>query len=433
MATTEDTNLGVSTAYLKSALDMCSQGIFILDALASRYYPNSIQITDAIGACYAVRNLIVTKIQNGETVGSEDKAKIARELGEITKCCNFLSGLSSDLASEIKKQISAIAADLSSVFNIDKDTVRNYSQTTNIMTGERTEIYRQVLAQRKKEEEEGEFLSMLQQRFSPETTRGEKLISEVYSRCGVISSISEYLSESNISLSQTLADHAIGIFREIGMLAEHISDPFVEKYFTHTTPAEFKTLCGKLKNPATYDSISTSLIVNLHQEILPIRQALWKHTGEETGKQNSVINNYDQVLDIQKRDIDRLKTESHPIIWGTGILIAVRLGLLEVWKPTWTGLLSLLMFIIPIVVLWRRDFESFSEDMEIGYPEQPDFWVTRTHLNDAIIENRKDAISKFHDAIENRKKDKRLAENLWFAIAPVVATLNAVSSAYGWI
>ena len=169
MTMTEDTNLSVSTVYLKSAVDLCSQGILMLDALANRYYPNSIQITDAIGACYAVHNLILSKIQSGETIGSEDKAKIARELGEIAKCCNFLSALSSDLASESQKQISAIASDLSLVLNIDKDTVHDYSKTTNIMTGERTELYRQVVAQRKKEEEETEFLSILQQRFSPET------------------------------------------------------------------------------------------------------------------------------------------------------------------------------------------------------------------------------------------------------------------------
>ena len=45
-------------------------------------------------------------------------------------------------------------------------------------------------------------------------------------------------------------------------------------------------------------------MTQLNQEIKPIRQILVRHTGEEAEKQKAVVDNYDQVIDIRKRDLD---------------------------------------------------------------------------------------------------------------------------------
>ena len=430
---TETISSTLSDADLGSALDIANVSLQSMLLPIAAQYPNTIQITDAAGACLKLREMLIDKIQNNGAVDQDVKLSMSKELGEISKAAKFLQNFDSEEAGKYAQSLIAVVFDLSASLGLDKDKITEYSQTTNITPGERSVHYRNWLNYSVAEAHNAEFFSNLPSKFSPETTRGEKLAGELYFKCGVIQSVCEGLDKSVISFSESVRKHVIETFIEIGLLAERLSDPFVEEYFTHLTLVEFKSLCEKLQNSATYQPLTQSLITQLHQEIKPIRQILVRHTGEEAEKQKAVVDNYDQVIDIQKRDLDGLKGTGHPIIWVTSILIAVRFGLLPIWDVTWIGMLSLLGFIVPVSILLWRDLELPGKEMTIEYPEQADFWVTRTHLHDRIAETRKDNIKKFTNAIERRRKDRKLSEKLWFIVMPVAIALNILSSACGWV
>ena len=418
---------------LGSALDIAN--VLLQNTLLpiAAQYPNTIQITDAVGACLKLCGMLISKITNNEAVDQDVRLSMSKELGEISKAAKFLQNFNSKEASNNAENLSAVVSDLAIVLGLNIDKITEYSQTTNITPGERSILYRKQLNDSAAAASDVEFLSNLPQNFSPETTRGEKLVGELYFNCGVIQSVCDGLDKSLISFSETVLKYVTETFTKIGYLAECLSDAFVEKYFTHLTLAEFKSLCEKLQNSATYQPLTPSLITQLHQEIKPIRQILARHTGEEAEKQKAVVDNYDQVIDIQKRDLDGLKGTGHPIIWVTSILIAVRFGLLPIWDATWIGMLSLLGFIVPVSILLWRDLELPGKEMTIEYPEQADFWMTRTHLHDRIAETRKDNIKKFANAIERRRTDRKLSEKLWFIFMPVAIALNILSSACGWV
>lgn len=430
---TETISSTPSDADLASAfdiVDMLFQSTLVPIALQ---YHRTVQITDAAGACLKLREMLNSKIQSYEALSQNVKLAMSKELGEIAKAANFLKNFDSEEASKHAQNLAAVVSDLSAILGLDKDKISDYSHTTNIILGERSTIFNNWLNAYSAATHDVEFLSNLPQKFSPETTRGEKITSEIYFKCGVIQAICEGLDKSVISFSEAVCKHAVETFTEIGLLAKNLPDEFVEKYFTHINLAQFKSLCEKLQNSATYQPLTPSLITQLHQEIKPMRQILVRHTGEEAEKQKAVVDNYNQIIDIQKRDLDGLKGTGHPIIWITSILIAVRFGLLPIWDATWIGMLSLLGFIAPVSVLLWRDLELPGKEMTIEYPEQADFWVTRTHLHDRIAETRKDNIKKFADAIERRRTDRKLSEKLWFIVTPVAIALNILSSASGWV
>ena len=424
--TSSDVDLG-------SALDIANMSLQSMLLPIATQYPNTIQITDAAGACLKLCEMLIGIIQSNEAVDKNAKLSMSKELGEISKAARYLQNFDSEEARKYAQNLSAVVSDLSFALDLDKDKITEYSQTTNIISGERSTHYRKQLNDYAAATRDAEFLSNLPQKFSPETTRGEKLVGELYFNCGVIQSVCDGFDKSLISSSETVREYVIKTFTQIGYLAECLSDAFVEKYFTHLTLVEFKSLCEKLQNSATYQPLTPSLITQLHQEIKPIRQILVRHTGEEAEKQKAVVDNYDQVIDIQKRDLDGLKGTGHPIIWITSILIAVRFGLLPIWDATWIGMLSLLGFIVPVSILLWRDLELPGKEMTIEYPEQADFWMTRTHLHDRIAETRKDNIKKFADAIEKRRTDRKLSEKLWFIAMPVAIALNILSTACGWV
>lgn len=422
-----------SDADLGSALDIANMSFLSTLHPIAAQYPNTIQITDAAGACLKLCGMLISKITNNEAVDQDVRLSMSKELGEISKAAKFLQNFNSKEASNNAENLSAVVSDLATLLGLNIDKITEYSQTTNITPGERSILYRKQLNDSAAAASDVEFLSNLPQNFSPETTRGEKLVGELYFNCGVIQSVCDGLDKSLISFSETVLKYVTETFTKIGYLAECLSDAFVEKYFTHLTLAEFKSLCEKLQNSATYQPLTPSLITQLHQEIKPIRQILVRHTGEEAEKQKAVVDNYDQVIGIQKRDLDGLKGTSHPIIWITSILIAVRLGLLPIWDATWTGLLSLLGFVAPVSILLWHDLELSGKDMTIEYPKQADFWVTRTHLHDRIAETREDSIEKFANAIERRKAERKFSEKLWFIVTTVATALNILSSACGWV
>lgn len=418
---------------LGSALDIANVSFQSTLLPMAAQYPNTIQITDAAGACLKLREMLVGKIQNSDAVDQNVKLSMSKELGEVSKAAQYLQNFDSEEASKNAENLSAVVSDLAAVLDLSKDKIIEYSQTLNIKPGERSFLYRNWSNNFAAEARDIEFLSNLPKKLSPETTRGEKLAGELYFKCGVIQAVCEGLDKSVISLSEPVGKHVFETFIEIGCLAKCLSDSFVEEYFTHVTLVEFKSLCEKLQNSATYQPLTQSLITQLHQEIKPMRQILLRHTGEEAEKQKAVVDNYDQIIDIYKRDLDGLKGINHPIIWVTSILIAVRFGLLPIWDATWIGMLSLLGFIAPVSILLWRDLELPGKEMTIEYPEQADFWVTRTHLHDRMAETRKDNIEKFANAIERRRRDRKLSEKLWFIVMPVAIALNILSSACGWV
>ena len=430
---TETISPNSSDADLGSALDIANMSLQSTLLPIADQYPNTIQITDAAGACLKLRGMLIGKITKNEAVDQDVKLSMSKELGEISKAAKFLQIFDSEEAGKYAQSLIAVVSDLSASLGLDKDKITEYSQTTNITLGERSILYKKQLNDAAAAASDIEFLSNLPLKFSPETTRGEKLVGELYFNCGVIQSVCEGLDKSVISFSEPVLKYVTETFTKIGYLAECLSDAFVEKYFTHLTLVEFKSLCKKLQNSATYQPLTPSLITQLHQEIKPIRQILVRHTGEEAEKQKAVVDNYDQVIDIQKRDLDGLKGTGHPIIWVTSILIAVRFGLLPIWDATWIGMLSLLGFIVPVSILLWRDLELPGKEMTIEYPEQADFWMTRTHLHDRIAETRKDNIKKFANAIERRRTDRKLSEKLWFIVMPVAIALNILSTACGWV
>lgn len=418
---------------LGSALDIANISFKSTLLPIAAQYPNTIQITDAAGACLKLCETLVEKIQNNEAVDQNIQLSISKELGEISKAAQHFRKFDSEEASKHAQNLTAVVSDLSIALGLDKDKITEYSQTTNIILGERSTLYRKLLDYSVAATRDEEFFSNLPKKLSPETTRGEKLAGELYFKCGVIQAVCEGFDKSIISLSEPVRKHVFETFIEIGCLAECLSDSFVEEYFTHITLVEFKSLCEKLQNSATYQPLTLSLITQLNQEIKPMHQILLRHTGEEAEKQKAVVDNYDQIIDIYKRDLDGLKGISHPIIWITSILIAVRFGLLPIWDATWIGMLSLLGFIAPVSILLWRDLELPGKEMTIEYPEQADFWVTRTHLHDRMAETRKDNIEKFANAIERRRRDRKLSEKLWFIVMPVAIALNILSSACGWV
>ena len=430
---TETMNPTSTDAALGSALDIVDvlfQSTLVPIALQ---YPRTVQITDAAGACLKLHEMLIGKIHDNEFVDQNAKLSMSKELAEISKAAEYLQNFDSKEASKHAQNLHLVVSDLSAVLDLNKDEITEYSQTTNIILGERSTIYNNWLNACRVAVSDEEFFSNLPKKFSPETTRGEKLAGELYFKCGIIWAVCEGLDKSIISFSGPVRKHVIDTFTEIGLLAEHLTDEFVEKYFTHITLVQFKSLCEKLQNSATYEPLTPSLITQLHQEIKPMRQILVRHTGEEAEKQKAVVDNYDQIIDIQKRDLDGLKGTSHPIIWITSILIAVRFGLLPIWDATWIGMLSLLGFIAPVSILLWRDLELPGKEITIEYPEQADFWVTRTHLHDMMAETRKDNIKKFANAIERRRTDRKLSEKLWFIALPVAIALNILSTACGWV
>ena len=418
---------------LGSALDIANMSLqsTLLPIVAQ--YPNTIQITDAAGACLKLCGMLTSKITNNEDVDQDVKLSMSKELGEISKAAQYLQNFDSEEAGKYAQNLAAVVSDLSKALGLDKDKITEYSQTTNIIPAERSTFYKNWFNTYSAAVRDVEFLSNLPKMVSPETSRGEKLVGELYFKCGVIQAVCEGLDKSVISFSEPVYNHVIETFTWIGLLAENLSDAFVEEYFTHLTLVEFKSLCEKLQNSATYQPLTPSLITQLHQEIKPICQILVRHTGEEAEKQKAVVDNYDQVIDIQKRDLDGLKGTGHPIIWVTSIIIAVRFGLLPIWDATWIGMLSLLGFIVPVSILLWCDLELPGKEMTIEYPEQADLWMTRTHLHDRIAETRKDNIKKFANAIERRRTDRKLSEKLWFIVMPVAIALNILSTACGWI
>ena len=422
-----------SDADLGLALDIANVSFLSRLHPIAAQYPNTIQITDAAGACLKLREMLIDKIQNNGDVDQDVKLSMSKELSEISKAAKFLQNFDSEEAGKYAQSLIAVVSDLSASLGLDKDKIAEYSQTTNITPGERSTLYRKQLNDSAAAASDIEFLSNLPQKFSPETTRGEKLVGELYFNCGVIQSVCEGLDKSVISFSEPVLKYVTETFTKIGYLAECLSDAFVEEYFTHLTLVEFKSLCEKLQNSATYQPLTPSLMTQLNQEIKSIRQILVRHTGEEAEKQKAVVDNYDQVIDMRKRDLDGLKGIGHPIIWVTSILIAVRFGLLPIWDATWIGMLSLLGFIAPVSILLWRDLELSGQSMTIEYPKQADFWVTRTHLHDRIAETREDSIEKFANAIERRKTERKLSEKLWFIVMPVAIALNILSSACGWV
>ena len=422
-----------SDADLGLALDIANVSFLSRLHPIAAQYPNTIQITDAAGACLKLREMLIDKIQNNGDVDQDVKLSMSKELSEISKAAKFLQNFDSEEAGKYAQSFIAVVSDLSASLGLDKDKIAEYSQTTNITPGERSTLYRKQLNDSAAAASDIEFLSNLPQKFSPETTRGEKLVGELYFNCGVIQSVCEGLDKSVISFSEPVLKYVTETFTKIGYLAECLSDAFVEEYFTHLTLVEFKSLCEKLQNSATYQPLTPSLMTQLNQEIKSIRQILVRHTGEEAEKQKAVVDNYDQVIDMRKRDLDGLKGIGHPIIWVTSILIAVRFGLLPIWDATWIGMLSLLGFIAPVSILLWRDLELSGQSMTIEYPKQADFWVTRTHLHDRIAETREDSIEKFTNAIERRKTERKLSEKLWFIVMPVAIALNILSTACGWV
>ena len=430
---TETISSTSSDADLGSALDIANVSLQSMLLPIAAQYPNTIQITDAAGACFRLCEMLIGIIQSNEAVDQNAKLSMSKELGEILKASKYLLNFDSEEAGKYAQNLAAVVYDLSIALGLDKDKINEYSQTTNITPGDRSVNYTNWLNYSVAEAHNSEFFSNLPSKFSPETTRGEKLAGELYFKCGVIQSVCEGLDKSVISFSESVRKHVIETFTEIGLLAEHLPDSFVEEYFTHLTLVEFKSLCEKLQNSATYQPLTPSLMTQLNQEIKSIRQILVRHTGEEAEKQKAVVDNYDQVIDIRKRDLDGLKGIGHPIIWVTSILIAVRFGLLPIWDATWIGMLSLLGFIAPVSILLWRDLELSGQSMTIEYPKQADFWVTRTHLHDRIAETREDSIEKFTNAIERRKTERKLSEKLWFIVMPVAIALNILSTACGWV
>lgn len=422
-----------SDADLGSALDIANMSLQSTLLPIAAQYPNTIQITDAAGACLKLCEMLIGIIQSNEAVDQHAQLSMSKELGEISKAAQHFRKFDSEEGSKHAQNLTAVVSDLSIALGLDKDKITEYSPATNIILGERSTLYRKLLDYSVAATRVEEFFSNLPKKSSPETTRGEKLVGELYFDCGVIQSVCDGLEKSVISFSETVREHVIRTFTEIGYLAECLSDAFVEEYFTHMTLNQFKSLCEKLQNSATYEPLTPSLVTQLHQEIKPIRQILVRHTGEEAEKQKAVVDNYNQIIDIQKRDLDGLKGISHPIIWITSILIAVRFGLLPIWDATWIGMLSLLGFIAPVGILLWRDLELPGKEMTIEYPEQADFWMTRTHLHDKIAATRKDNIEKFANAIERRRRDRKLSEKLWFIVMPVATALNILSSACGWV
>ena len=430
-----------SSGDTKTALDLVMQGIFLFNDIL-RLYPNSIQVSDAAGACWKMYDILSPLVNENGTMQLEQRGSMAEELGELEKCAIFFDGIKSNPDPNIPRKIRLLLSDISSAVGIDPSLPVSYSETTNLTPGERTETHRQKIGQseqrekiKAQEEEALAFITALPREFSPETTRGEKLISSIYSQCGVIQGICDGLDQQLIVWGTTVAREAALTLQAIGRLLEHLPERFIENYLQDKVKTDFRALYGKLKNSATYSPISPSLISQLNQEITPIREILFRHTGEETYKQKEVIRNYDQMIDIYKKDMDGLRTDPHPITWGTGILIAVRMSLLteNIWPATWIGMLSMLLFAIPFAVLWKRNFESSTKGINIEYPDTSDFWVTKTHLNDRIAETRKSIIKNMSQAVDDRRKDKKHAETLWFIIAPTVAALNAISSSLGWI
>lgn len=420
-------------ADLGSALDIANISLHSTLLPIAAQYPNNIQITDAAGACLKLCEMLIETIQDNEALDQNIKLSMSKELGEVSKAAQYLQNFDSEEASKHAQNLTAVVSDLSIALGLDKGKITEYSQTTNIVSGERSNHYRKLLDYSVAATRDKEFFSNLPKKFSPETSRGEKLVGELYFNCGVIQSVCDALDKSVISFSETVREHVFKTLIEIGYLAECLSDAFVEEYFTHMKLVEFKSLCEKLQNSTTYQPLTPSLITQLNQEIKPMRQILVRHTGEEAEKQKAVVDNYNQIIDIQKRDLDGLKGISHPIIWVTSILIAVRFGLLPIWDATWIGMLSLLGFIAPVSILLWRDLELPGKEITIEYPEQADFWVTRTHLHDRMAETRKDNIEKFANAIERRRRDRKLSEKLWFIVMPVAIALNILSSACGWI
>lgn len=429
--TSTSASLTVSSSGTETAASVFWQAFCLLREM-SAVYPQSSEVTDAAGTCIVGLRVLSEARQNVRTPDSEDMAK---ELGELEKCAKLLDGMSSETAVRYREQLRSLIADIAAALMVDMDRIDSYSETRNITQGERTEAFRQFISAENAEADAKQFLADSPKIFSPETTRGEKIINDIYALCGVIQDICDGLDQQEIVWCNTIKDTSVATFIKIGRMLELLernSLPFIEKYLPDITLAEFKALYAKLKNRSAYDQVTSDRVIELNQEIAPIRMLLARHTGEEATKQDSVINNYDQMVDIYKRDLDSFKSNQHPMVWITGILIAVRLALLssDTWPATWIGLLSLLLFAVPFAVLWRRDFESLAKQIDIEYPDVPDYWVTRTHLNDRILETRKGIITRLDEALEDRRKARRWAERIWAIAIPAVISANIFSSVF---
>ena len=381
---------------------------------------------EAIGAVEILLQYLEAYAGGNQMTSQFNVDAVEQELGVILRFWNDVFRTDTERQTDEALRYFEMVFSMGTIFSLSEDDIKRSASSGKVHVGERAKIYRQILAEANHMQQFPATLEQFAPNIDSTTTRGEKLVEEIYTACGKVHVFCDIVRKLSAPIPLNLWEEAVQASMTVGGLLNiliQVHTDFIDKYLGFVTREELSALANRLENQATYTDFTPELFTRINQEIEPIRMALFRHTGEEAEKQKHIIANYDQMVDVALRDRDASRLKNHPVYWLVGILL---LGVFQIFGtlPLWLAFCFAAIFIPPIVMIGWMDFVSFSQSYELEYADNPDYWATRTHLNDRMLETRKDTADKIRKHIDRKNQWVKRGEKIFlFGSLPIFVVL----------